>query len=288
MPFDNLIDDLHQHNSEATADILYHASQPDVIPLDTYADGNALSDTSIIELSPSLLQHRWQGVYTEKGSNFYICDLTLEIAAAPAGAIKGSGEDAFGPFTIDGSRGEGSQLAFEQIYRSYGWKFVGAISDDGHQITGVIGNEVTPSTGNAEHAFAATGDMKLEYRPTCYWSHRPQNDAFEHNRARALWRYATDVVLHFVRAKSRRTSWAFFHGRRESRQRYLELAVTLHDSCGDLTVLSSRLRRLITELGDIERKLSPVDARFYRSLARVVARRAIVHRFVYFSVKEVV
>ncbi|PSS05479.1 hypothetical protein PHLCEN_2v3761 [Hermanssonia centrifuga] len=96
---------------------------------------------------------------------------------------------------------------------------------------------------------------RLPARLLCY---RPSPMKFEKNKARALWKYAIDVVLHEVRRHY--WTWSYFSERRERRLRYIELSIRF-SAYGHLPNERELVEWLI-----YKQSVLAVDASFYRIL----------------------
>ncbi len=96
---------------------------------------------------------------------------------------------------------------------------------------------------------------RLPARLLCY---RPSPMKFEKNKARALWKYAIDVVLHEVRRHY--WTWSYFSERRETRLRYIELSIRF-SAYGHLPN-----ERELAEWLIYKQSVLAVDASFYRIL----------------------
>jgi hypothetical protein len=103
------------------------------------------------------------------------------------------------------------------------------------------------------------GKITLRPIPVQFYPFRYLNHPQDSNSARARWSFACAVVLDQVRR--RLWSWSYFKDRFIARRRYTELYRRRYLS----DVLSDVESK---ELSACERSLSPVDTRFYRSIAR--------------------
>ena len=113
------------------------------------------------------------------------------------------------------------------------------------------------------------GPCVLTRLPPEILSARPPPWEFEKDRIRALWRFALTAVMRQVLRSS--YSWRFFEQRRDVRRRYIELRKQRRYG----RTFGIEEKREETEL---ERALSPADARFYVSLAECeVLRGACIH-----------
>lgn len=98
-----------------------------------------------------------------------------------------------------------------------------------------------------------------------YRKHRPSDEEFKANRARALLRFATQAILDGVHDRHRKWTWAYFAERRDDRNKYVELFEKK---------MTNSLRESDTALlNALECKLSYEDIRFYRSIARSRLRK---------------
>jgi len=85
------------------------------------------------------------------------------------------------------------------------------------------------------------------------------------NRPRALLTFAGSAILDSVRERRRRWTWAFFAERRDDRRRYVELFKNKQ--------LNSCSIEELSELEELDQKLSYEDIRFYRSISRSELRK---------------
>ncbi|KAF9270221.1 DUF1162-domain-containing protein [Marasmius fiardii PR-910] len=93
----------------------------------------------------------------------------------------------------------------------------------------------------------------------------PSDNEFSANAARARLKFAGTAILGAVRERRRRWTWNYFAERRDDRRRYVELF--------QKKSLSALDGPDVTELENLERKLSYEDIRFYRSIARSRLRK---------------
>ncbi|EKM57527.1 uncharacterized protein PHACADRAFT_206425 [Phanerochaete carnosa HHB-10118-sp] len=124
------------------------------------------------------------------------------------------------------------------------------------------------------------GSFKLNKRPLYYHLYRPPDAAFDYNKARALWRYALDSVLHAVRTQGRKLSWDFLKDRRHRRAEYVERFMQLDEFNGnwkDLTVRDWIDGGEAMGMLKIEMTATAADIAFYRSLARCIMLREVIH-----------
>jgi vacuolar protein sorting-associated protein 13A/C len=90
-------------------------------------------------------------------------------------------------------------------------------------------------------------------------------EVFRENRPRALLTFAGSAILDSVRERRHRWTWAFFAERRDDRRRYVELFKKKQ--------LNSCSIEELSELEELEKKLSYEDIRFYRSISRSELRK---------------
>ncbi|KAF8274093.1 hypothetical protein EI94DRAFT_1696360 [Lactarius quietus] len=101
---------------------------------------------------------------------------------------------------------------------------------------------------------------------------RPEE--FKENRPRALLTFAGSAILDSVRERRRRWTWAFFAERRDDRRRYVELFKKKQlNSCSIELLVFNFLSQELSELEELEKKLSYEDIRFYRSISRSELRK---------------
>lgn len=113
------------------------------------------------------------------------------------------------------------------------------------------------------------GPFVLTRLPPEMLSVRPPPWEFEENRIRALWRFSLAAVEQQVLRSS--YSWKFFEQRRDVRRHYVELRKRKRYG----QPLSEVEK---TEVIQLERRLSPADARFYGSVGEYkILRGACVH-----------
>ncbi|GAA5969299.1 hypothetical protein JCM11641_007543 [Rhodosporidiobolus odoratus] len=98
-----------------------------------------------------------------------------------------------------------------------------------------------------------------------YRGFRPPQKEIDHNRDRALWKFAINAIKSEVHDKHKRWSWAYFAERRDDRKAYVRLFKV--KTLGTIDIEESQ------ELVDLEKKLDYKDIRFYRSIARSELRK---------------
>jgi vacuolar protein sorting-associated protein 13A/C len=102
-----------------------------------------------------------------------------------------------------------------------------------------------------------------------YYKYRPPEEEYEANPAKARWKYALRAISSEVHERRRRWTWTYFAERRDKRIKYVDLYVK--------KLALPEGQNLPPEdeaaLAELERGLSYEDIRFFRSVARVTARR---------------
>ncbi|GMK58122.1 hypothetical protein CspeluHIS016_0501540 [Cutaneotrichosporon spelunceum] len=107
------------------------------------------------------------------------------------------------------------------------------------------------------------------HRTHQYSKYRPPANEFKDNPAKARWKYALNAIYAEVHDRHRRWSWDYFAERRDQRNNYVELYVKKL-ALPDGQTLSPEDQNA---LDDLEKRLSYEDIRFFRSVARVVAKK---------------
>ncbi|CAK9783702.1 putative late endosome to vacuole transport-related protein [Cutaneotrichosporon oleaginosum] len=107
------------------------------------------------------------------------------------------------------------------------------------------------------------------HRTHQYYKFRPPEEDFKTNPAKARWKYALNAIRAEVHDRNRRWSWDYFAERRDQRKKYVDLYVRRLALPEGQTLPPEEE----TELDDLEKKLSYEDIRFFRSVARVAARK---------------
>lgn len=107
------------------------------------------------------------------------------------------------------------------------------------------------------------------HRTHQYYKFRPPEEEFEKNPARARWRFALNAIRSEVHERQRKWSWDYLKERRDMRKEYVELFIKKLTLPHGQTLQPEDQR----ELDDLEKKLSYEDIRFFRSIARMTARK---------------
>ncbi|BEI82300.1 hypothetical protein CcaverHIS002_0301680 [Cutaneotrichosporon cavernicola] len=107
------------------------------------------------------------------------------------------------------------------------------------------------------------------HRTHQYSKYRPPEEEFKANPARARWKYALNAIHAEVHDRNRRWSWDYFAERRDKRKKYVDLYVKRLALPEGQTLPPEEQ----TELDDLEKNLSYEDIRFFRSVARVIAKK---------------
>jgi vacuolar protein sorting-associated protein 13A/C len=102
-----------------------------------------------------------------------------------------------------------------------------------------------------------------------YYKFRPPEAEYEANPAKARWKYALNAISSEVHDRNRRWTWEYLAERRDKRIKYVDLYVK------KLALPEGALLSPEDEvaLEDLEHGLPYEDIRFFRSVARVTARR---------------
>ncbi|KXN90021.1 Vacuolar protein sorting-associated protein 13 [Leucoagaricus sp. SymC.cos] len=93
-----------------------------------------------------------------------------------------------------------------------------------------------------------------------YRRHRPRDEEFKINVARARLHFAGNAILAEVKERNRKWTWGFFAERRADREQYISLF--------QKKLLTPLTDQDLEDYQSLEKKLSYEDIRFYRSLAR--------------------
>lgn len=238
----------------------------------------------------------WRGYYMSDALSWapmFSGHLDIDIPSTD-GTFSGRGVDSFATFSIFGKR-VGRQVAFtkthdgdgdsDSVKKQFTWE--GTLNEHENELNGrycygrpVDENTVFPVIG----AQSGMGSFKLKRRPLYYYLHRPPDAAFDYNKARALWRYALNSVQHAVRAQGRRFPWDFVQDRRDRRAKYVERYMQLDELNGswkDLRVRDWIDADQAKEMLKIEMTATVADIVYYRSLARCIMLREVIHAGVY-------
>lgn len=119
---------------------------------------------------------------------------------------------------------------------------------------------ISGSWGISEDVLGHDGTFILKRGPPCVFALRPPPSAFDENKSRALWIYATSVVVDQVR--TRLWSWSRMKARRDHRMRWSEFAVR-DQGHGDY--LSNDERK---EYNQLKSAMTYRDAWYYIALVR--------------------
>ncbi|KAF9229286.1 vacuolar protein sorting-associated protein 13 [Gyrodon lividus] len=103
-----------------------------------------------------------------------------------------------------------------------------------------------------------------------YRKFRPSDDDLSRNRGRAYLKFAGAAILDSVRERRYKWTWAYFAGRRDDRNKYVELF--------ERKVKNTLRDQEVGLIESLERKLTYEDIRFYRSIARSRLRKDMAQR----------
>ncbi|KAF8846387.1 vacuolar protein sorting-associated protein 13 [Paxillus ammoniavirescens] len=103
-----------------------------------------------------------------------------------------------------------------------------------------------------------------------YRKFRPSDEDFARNRGRAYLKFAGAAILDSVRERRRKWTWPYFAGRRDDRNKYVELF--------ESKVKHSLREQDVALMEVLESKLTYEDIRFYRSIARSRLRKDMAQR----------
>lgn len=285
---------LDQYVRDEEESALYDKPDVDELDLSTYDVPYLPASGSMLEQSP-LSAILWRGVYTGSPNpvRFGFGVSSIEPPLPCASVVQGQGFDATGDFTIQGSY-QDAMVRFNKIFavqekRSSKWRYEGTFNPAMDEITGQYahGDKLEDvfdrSLVNNENAL---GHFDILYRPAYYFRSRSLVDVTSTNRPRYLWRLALNSVLHAVRVHARHVPWEFFEERRNARYRFLDLYSRLDELAGNWGSFHALLPLTsadIEELGSLQNASTTADLRFYRSLARCLARREVIHLCVMFA-----
>lgn len=102
-----------------------------------------------------------------------------------------------------------------------------------------------------------------------YYKYRPPESEFKENPAKARWKFALNAIQAEVHDRNKRWSWDYLADRRDKRNKYVELYVKkLGLPEGQQLPPEEQ-----TEFDQLESELSYEDIRFFRSVARVAAKK---------------
>lgn len=102
-----------------------------------------------------------------------------------------------------------------------------------------------------------------------YYKYRPPEAEFEKNPAKARWKFALNAIQAEVHDRNKRWTWDYLADRRDKRNKYVELYVKkLALPEGQQLAPQDQLA-----FDELERELPYEDIRFFRSVARVAAKK---------------
>ena len=212
--------------------------------------------------SPGLVG-TWNGFYYYGFSTSRVTDgiMSLQINYLDVqGRFTGGGRDFVGNFSIDGTL-EGKTIVFSKKYShpfDHCWGYSGEINEGLDRISG--------KWGNAESGPFGIFDLQKKSEEYVQICSSGENDAKK--KFRLLWKFAIEVTLHRLSARTIR--WSVLKKRRDQRRRFIALfkesqAVGLHGSdAAELRILQSTF--------------SIADFTFYKRLASLEQDREVVHR----------
>lgn len=102
-----------------------------------------------------------------------------------------------------------------------------------------------------------------------YYKYRPAEIEFKDNPAKARWKFALSAIQAEVHDRNKRWSWAYLADRRDKRKKYVDLYVKKVA----LPEGQSLPPEEQAEFDNLESELSYEDIRFFRSVARVAAKK---------------
>lgn len=107
------------------------------------------------------------------------------------------------------------------------------------------------------------------HRTHQYSKFRPPEAEFQQNPARARWKFALNAIWSEVHDRQKRWTWEYLKERRDQRKEYVDLYVK------KLTLPHGQTLQPEDQgkLDDLEKVLSYEDIRFFRSIARMTARK---------------
>ena len=223
-----------------------------------------VSPTILAEPSHSPIEGTWSGFVEGSGDGHGLFQVNFSLHPAHTWTLQGSGLDVNGPFEL-----------------------LGNVHDDGSFTVTLKREEVTTVSDSAIPLYLSgkfepsKSELKIEWgtgpRPTAgkmtlypgpseltrfRWNTgQPRNpgDGSDWGPARIRWSFACSAILDRVRAKM----WckSFFRERLDRRRDYTTLYRRQY-------LLGSLEGEEVSKLATLERTLSPVDVRFYRSICR--------------------
>lgn len=107
------------------------------------------------------------------------------------------------------------------------------------------------------------------HRTHQYYKFRPPEEEFEQNPAKARWKFALNAIRSEVHERQRKWSWDYLKERRDKRKQYVDLYIKKLTLPHGQTLQPEDQKAL----DDLEKELSYEDIRFFRSIARMTARK---------------
>lgn len=268
--------------------VLNKGPQHDQVDLSTY--DTPAEVLSLLQPTPTLSplwNVHWRGWY-ETQYDSYRCSIGHLNMTIPQedGTFSGSGSESLGCFQVFGKR-VGSQVVFTKAYSDQNggarWTYEGAINDDQDEMSGTYcyGRAVEETTSFPVISPAdVLGTFSIRRRPLYYFLCRPFKSQFDDNKPRALWKFALDAVLHATRSQARRVSWDYLKDRRDRRRKYVELYMQFDELRGEgqnIKLLRPMTQEDCAKFAEFEISVTTADLLFYRSLARCLMRREVIH-----------
>lgn len=221
-----------------------------------------VSSTILAAPTHSPVEGTWSGFVEGDGDGHGLFQVNLSVHFAHTWTLQGSGLDVNGPFEILGNVGDDSSFTITLKREE-----VATVSDS--IIPLHLSGKLEPSKYELEVEWGTgpgptAGKMILYPGPTeltrFRWNALKPRDGSDRTQAQIRWSFACSAILDQVRAKM--WCWSFFRDRRDSRREY----TTLYRRQYLLGLLSEGEE--ISKLKTLEKTLSPLDVRFYRSICR--------------------
>lgn len=237
-------------------------------------------DTTMVVASAgsSMMKGIWTGLYLYPDivRTDGLMQINIHTSSEDGSKFEGGGIDGRDTFTISGNIKPSTETEMEvrfvkdyaRLWSSHkvSWIYHGSFDIATGTMSGQWGNE----------ELGDFGTFRLQQAPA--WTHqfRYSQSEFEENAALARWSFAGRAALY--QAKQQLWSWSFFEDRRRKRKRFLELF-----KCRELTNVwyftqeFQLTEEQVKELHDLEKALTPTDARLYRAIGKSEIRKLCVH-----------
>ena len=245
-------------------------------------DRVAYDDITMVVTSAgsTMMKGIWTGHYfypdTISARTDGLMQINIHTSSEDGSKFEGGGIDGLDTFNISGNIKPSTETEMEvrfvkdyarlQYSQKISWIYHGSLDIATGTMSGQWGNE----------EYGDIGTFRLQQAPA--WTHqfRYSPSEFDENAALARWSFACAAALY--QAKQQLWSWSFFEERRRKRKRFLELF-----KCRELTNIwyftweFQLTEEQVKELDDLEKALTPADARFYHAIGKSEIRKLCVH-----------